>query len=76
MPDLSGDREWIVVAICGIVILVAVSVVVIGFSLEAVTITLLYVAVLFGSMFGKLKDTWNAGRPFSPARVFFAPLNG
>ena len=71
MPTFTGNREWIAAVVCSIVLSVIAPIAVIGFSLDATIILVLAAAVLFGSIFGELRDTWNAERRFSAARVFF-----
>ena len=71
MLGFAGHREWIAAVVCSIVLSVVVPIAVIGFSLDATIILVLAAAVLFGSIFGELRDTWNAERRFSSARVFF-----
>ena len=66
-----GHREWVVIATCGIVLTIAIPIVVTVFSLGAAIIIALSVVVLFGSIFGELRDTWSTERQFSLARVFF-----
>ena len=71
MPHFPSSREWLVLVVCGVVLSVAIPIGVAGFSLDTIVIILLFVSVLFGSIFGELRDTWNAERPFSLVRVFF-----
>ena len=68
-----GPSHWekVAVAICGLVLVIAILFVVNVFARDLVIISALSVVVLFGSIFGELRDTWNAERPFSAARVFF-----
>lgn len=63
--------ERVAVAISGLVLVIAILFVVNVFAHDPVIISALSVVVLFGSIFGELRDTWNAERPFSAARVFF-----
>ncbi len=71
MLRFAGNREGLAAVFSSIVVLVAIPVAVIWFSLEAATVAWLTAAVLFGGAFGELRDTWNGQRRFSPARVFF-----
>jgi hypothetical protein len=71
MQDHFGDRERVVVAICGLAFVIAILFVVNMFARDLVVISALSIVVLFGSIFGELRDTWNSGRQFSPVRVFF-----
>ena len=71
MQDHAVDREFIVVAVCGTVLTIAIPIVVTVFALDTAIIIALSSVVLFGSIFGELRDTWNTERQFSLARVFF-----
>ena len=71
MSSFSNTREWIAAAVFGAVLLAAVVVAIIGFSLDGIVVLLLAVAVLSGGLFGELRDTWNTERQFDPLRVFF-----
>lgn len=71
MRDHFGDRGRVVVAICGLAFVIAVLFVVNVLARDLVVISALSIVVLFGSIFGELRETWNAGQQFSPARVFF-----
>ena len=66
-----GNWERVVVAICALVFVIAILFVVSVFAHDIVIISGLSVVVLFGSIFGELRDTWSTDRRFSPARVFF-----
>ena len=65
------NREWSYVSILYIALTVAVLTAVIGFSLAMVAMSVLSSAVLLGSFFGEIRDTWNTERRFSSARMFF-----
>ena len=63
--------EWAAVSTLAVALLIAIPVAAVVFALNASIIMLLSGAVLVGSIFGELKDTWNTDRQFSSARVFF-----
>lgn len=71
MRHFLRNREWIYVFILSIALFVAVLTAAVGFSLDIATMSVLSLAVLFGSFFGELRDTWNTERQFSSARMFF-----
>ena len=68
-----GPSHWekVAVAICGLVLVIAIIFVVNVFARDPVIISALSVVVLFGSIFGELRETWNTDRPISGARIFF-----
>ena len=54
-----------------VIFLTVILTAVVAFSLDATVILLLASAVLFGSIFGELRETWQVEPPFSLERVFF-----
>lgn len=65
------DRERVVAAICGLALVLGILLVVNVFARDIGVISALSVVVLFGSIFGELRDTWSTERRFSLAKVFF-----
>ena len=65
------NRERIYGSILATALFVAVLVAAVGFSMDMAAVSILSSAVLLGSFFGELRDTWNAERQFSTTRVFF-----
>lgn len=57
MQDHAVDREFIVVAVCGTVLTISIPIVVTVFALDTAIIIALSSVVLFGSIFGELRDT-------------------
>ena len=71
MPAHSGNWERVVVAICALAFVLAILLIVDVFARDLVVISGLSLFMLFGGVFGELRETWNSNRPFSFARVFF-----
>ena len=71
MLRFIGNKEWAAVAVIAVGLLTVLPIAIFWLSLNTTIIFLFSVAALSGGLFGELRDTWNAERPFSLARVFF-----
>ena len=65
------DREGVYAAILAIALVVAVLTAAAGFGVNTAAVSVLALAVLLGSFFGEIRETWNTEQQFSLAKVFF-----
>ena len=65
------DREGIYASFLVVALVVVVLTASVGFEVSMMPVSVLTLAVLLGSFFGEIRETWKTEQSFSPTRVFF-----